>query len=41
MVLRPGEEERYIAKAQGLVGIRNFCKGDKISIKNIEGTTRM
>ena len=33
--LLPGEE-RYIAKAQGLVGFEIF-RGDKISIKNIEG----
>ena len=33
--LSPGEE-RYIAKAQGLIGLKIF-EGDKISIKNIEG----
>ena len=33
--LAPGEE-RYIAKAQGLVGFEIFAE-DKISIKNIEG----
>ena len=33
--LTPGEE-RYIVKAQGLVGMEIF-KEDKISIKNIEG----
>ena len=33
--LAPGEE-RYIAKAQGLIGLEIF-EGDKISIKNIEG----
>ena len=33
--LPPGEE-RYIAKAQGLVGFEIFAK-DKIFIKNIEG----
>ena len=33
--LAPGEE-RYIVKAQGLVGMEIF-KEDKISIKNIEG----
>ena len=30
------DEERYISKAQGLVGI-NIFSGDKILIKNIEG----
>ena len=30
------EEERYIVKARGLTGVEVF-KGDKISIKNIEG----
>ena len=29
-------EERYIAKAQGLIGLEIF-EGDKISVKNIEG----
>ena len=33
--LAPGEE-RYIAKAQGLIGFEIF-EGDKILIKNIEG----
>ena len=33
--LAPGEE-RYISKAQGLVGFEIFAE-DKISIKNIEG----
>ena len=33
--LAPGEE-RYVAKAQGLIGLEIF-EGDKISIKNIEG----
>ena len=33
--LAPGEE-RYIAKAQGLVGFEIFAE-DKISIKNLEG----
>ena len=33
--LAPGEE-RYIAKAQGLIGLEIF-EGDKISVKNIEG----
>ena len=33
--LPPGEE-RYIAKAQGLVGFEIFAE-DKISIKNLEG----
>ena len=32
----PQGEERYIAKAQGLVGFEIFAK-DKIFIKNIEG----
>ena len=32
--LAPGEE-RYIAKAQGLIGIEIF-EGDKISIENID-----
>ena len=35
VALAPGEE-RYIAKAQGLIGLEIF-EGDKISIKNIEG----
>ena len=33
--LAPGEE-RYIVKAQGLIGLE-ISGGDKISIKNIEG----
>ena len=31
-------EERYVAKAQGLVGFEIFAD-DKISIKNLEGNT--
>ncbi len=32
----PEDTERYIAKAQGLIGLDIF-KGDEILIKNIEG----
>ena len=32
----PVGTERYLAKAQGLIGIDVFC-GDEISVKNIEG----